>query len=97
MDDFSALFGGMSCENMSFPAIGCFLRNVSLFTEDPPIFKEFEEIPGETEERRKARWDREQRTKSRVVCFGHFYFLLNLLVQSLLFFSSAAYDDIELS
>ncbi|KAH0922118.1 hypothetical protein HID58_022136 [Brassica napus] len=38
----------------------------ALFGEDPPIFKEFEEIPGETEERRKARWDREQRTKSRV-------------------------------
>ncbi|KAG2303508.1 hypothetical protein Bca4012_062258 [Brassica carinata] len=37
----------------------------ALFGEDP-IFKEFEEIPGETEERRKARWDREQRTKSRV-------------------------------
>ncbi|ESQ34632.1 hypothetical protein EUTSA_v10007304mg [Eutrema salsugineum] len=37
----------------------------ALFGEDP-IFREFEEIPGESEERRKARWDREQRTKSRV-------------------------------
>ena len=54
----------------------------SLFTEDP-IFKEFEEIPGETEERRKARWDREQRTKSRVVCVVIFGFLLKLLVQTL--------------
>jgi hypothetical protein len=39
----------------------------ALFGEDP-IFRQFEEIPGESEERRKARWDREQRTKSRVVC-----------------------------
>ncbi|XP_023645501.1 auxilin-related protein 2 isoform X2 [Capsella rubella] len=38
----------------------------ALFGEDP-MFKQFEEIPGETEERRKARWDREQRTKSRVM------------------------------
>ncbi|XP_010477407.1 PREDICTED: auxilin-related protein 2 [Camelina sativa] len=37
----------------------------ALFGEDP-IFRQFEEIPGESEERRKARWDREQRTKSRV-------------------------------
>ncbi|KAJ4889607.1 Chaperone DnaJ-domain superfamily protein [Raphanus sativus] len=37
----------------------------ALFGEDP-IFREFEEIPGESDERRKARWDREQRTKSRV-------------------------------
>ncbi|CAG7902033.1 unnamed protein product [Brassica rapa] len=37
----------------------------ALFGGDP-IFREFEEIPGESDERRKARWDREQRTKSRV-------------------------------
>lgn len=98
VDDFSALFGGRSCDNMSFPGnwLLCanFLGNVSLSTEDP-IFKEFEEIPGETEERRKARWDREQRTKSRVVCSGHFCLLLNSLVWCYLYsFSYVADDDI---
>ncbi|KAH0854993.1 hypothetical protein HID58_024516, partial [Brassica napus] len=65
VDDFLRFLEVLSCENMSFPAIGCFLRNVSLFTEDPPIFKEFEEIQGRDRRRREERPDgivnREQR------------------------------------
>ncbi|XP_010539668.1 PREDICTED: auxilin-related protein 1 isoform X2 [Tarenaya hassleriana] len=37
----------------------------SVFGADP-LFGEFEDIPGESEERRNARWDRERRTKNRV-------------------------------
>ncbi|XP_010551204.1 PREDICTED: auxilin-related protein 2-like [Tarenaya hassleriana] len=50
----------------------------SLFGADP-LFGEFEDIPGESEERRKARWDRERRTKNRVVClcFGFSLILLD--------------------
>ena len=87
VDDFSALFGGRCCENMSFPVNWLlwsnFLGNVSFFFTGDPIFREFEEIPGESDERRKARWDREQRTKSRVVCVVVLVFALKLLVQTL--------------
>ncbi|KAG2321044.1 hypothetical protein Bca52824_014257 [Brassica carinata] len=48
------------------PAPANLVDNFSALFGEDPIFREFEEIPGESDERRKARWDREQRTKSRV-------------------------------
>ncbi|CAN8304548.1 unnamed protein product [Cochlearia groenlandica] len=48
------------------PAPTNLVDDFSALFGDDPVFKQFEEIPGESEERRKARWDREQRTKSRV-------------------------------
>lgn len=70
MDDLSSVFNG----NFLF-AIAYILKHylyALLLTFLPQAGKsndEFREIEGETEERRRARLEREQRTRQRAVCF----------------------------
>jgi hypothetical protein len=53
------------------------LSNIDGFysAKDAMLSGEFEEVDGESEERRRARWDRHQRTRDRMVCLtsNHFF------------------------
>lgn len=61
LDEFSPLFGGI------YSLLICLLTDTSYSTSDSfPV--ESEELPGESDKRRVARWEREQLIKNRMVC-----------------------------
>lgn len=63
-----------------------------LFASASPGFVEFEEVEGESEERRRARLGRHQRAHERAVCVSpsyHFAFLLMLCFVSVFVLVSA--------
>lgn len=76
VDDFSSLFGGNQLLKWTFidnvinfaVREGSFSVLTFFVLAAAPLFGEFEEYEGETEERRRARLGRHQRTNDRVVC-----------------------------
>lgn len=96
-DDLSPLFGGSELGDLFSPSsiIGyslIFLRHVSCSTVDPS-HGEFEEFPGESDKRRMARWEREQRIKNQVVCI--FFDSLGATFTSLFSLNNIYYDLIS--
>ena len=78
VDDLSSIFGGSFVFSIYFfycsdlrvffiAYLDLFLLSL-LWFEAAPTSGEFQEVEGETEERRRARLERHQRTKERAVC-----------------------------